>query len=58
MESGLNIILLSIVILLLIMIFALLNINTLMSRQLKQNKELEFAVYRLIEITKNNQKNE
>lgn len=48
-----EIILIIIAILLLIMMFILLNISALMSRQLKQNKELEIALYRLIEIFKN-----
>jgi uncharacterized protein YpmB len=54
---GLDIVFITIIILLVIMLFVLLSINIFMSRQLKQNKALEDAIYRLIELTKQNQKN-
>lgn len=51
---GLDLYFIPIIILLIIMVVVLLSMQ---SRQLKHNKDLVDAIYRLIEITKKNQKN-
>jgi preprotein translocase subunit YajC len=53
----LEILLMLMIILLVIIAIVLFSINLSISRQLKQHKDVEDALYKLIEITKVNQKN-
>ncbi|WP_165452420.1 hypothetical protein [Paenibacillus thalictri] len=49
---GMEAYLLPMVILLLVLVVTLISIDSKLSRQIKQNKDIEDALYRLIEITK------